>query len=117
MMAAFYGEQRVLILDQGREAMLQELHCGHPGITKMRSLSIMYVWWPTIDSNIKETVLCCTDCQCTCSQHPHAVAPLQPWKWPTQPWSRVHFDFAGPFQNKLLLVVVDAHSNWVEARW
>ena len=44
------------------------------------------------------------------------MAPLQPWKWPTHPWSRVHINFVGPFQNKLLLVVVDAHSKWVEAK-
>ena len=67
-----------------------------------------------IDSDIEKTVRRCTDCQSVQSAPP--VAPLQPWKWPTCPWSRVHIDFAGPFQNKLFLVVVDAHSKWVEAK-
>ena len=82
--------------------------------SRMRSLSRMYVWWPTIDSDIEKTVRRCTNCQSVQSAPP--VAPLQPWKWPTCPWSRVHIDFAGPFQNKLFLVVVDAHSKWVEAK-
>ena len=24
-------------------------------------------------------------------------APLHSWEWPSQPWSRLHLDFAGPF--------------------
>ena len=105
---------RVLILDLGREPILQELHCGHSGITKMKSLSRMYMWWPTINSDIEKTVRRCTDCQSVQSAPP--VSPLQLWKWPTHSWSRVHVKFSGPFQNKLLLVVVAAHSNWVEAK-
>ena len=43
-----------------------------------------------------------------------AVAPLHPWLWPTQPWDRIHVDFAGPCQGRMLLVVTDAHSKWPE---
>lgn len=101
---------RVLIPKPGREAVLQELHCGHPGITKMRSLARMFVWWPSIDSDIEMSVRRCPDCQSV--QPSPSVAPLHPWKWPTRPWARLHIDFAGPFQNKIFL---DAHSKWVEA--
>ena len=104
---------RVLVPEPGREAVLDELHCGHPGITKMRSLARMYVWWPSIDSDIEKSVRRCTECQNVQSTPP--VAPLHPWKWPTHPRARLHIDFAGPFQNKTFLVVVDAHSKWVEA--
>ena len=37
-------------------------------------------------------------------------APLHPWEWATTPWQRIHIDYAGPFQNSMFLVVVDAHS-------
>ena len=37
------------------------------------------------------------------------------WEWPKKPWSRIHVDHAGPFQEKTILVVVDAHSKWIEA--
>ena len=41
-------------------------------------------------------------------------APLHPWEWATAPWQRIHIDYAGPFQNSMFLVVVDAHSKWPE---
>ena len=31
-----------------------------------------------------------------------------------QPWSHIHIDYAGPFLNKMLLVIIDAHSKWME---
>ena len=37
---------------------------------------------------------------------------LHPCEWPSSPWERVYVDFAGPFLNKMFLVVVDAHSKW-----
>ena len=42
------------------------------------------------------------------------LAPLQPWSWPTRPWSRLHLDFAGAFLGKIFLVLIDAHSKWIE---
>ena len=40
--------------------------------------------------------------------------PMQSWEWPTQPWSRLHIDYAGSFQGKMLLVVIDTPSKWIE---
>ena len=42
------------------------------------------------------------------------MAPLHPWEWPTKPWSRLHVDFAGPFQGKTFIVLVDSLSKWPE---
>ena len=41
--------------------------------------------------------------------------PLHPWQWPTRPWTRLHIDFAGPIEGKMLLIVVDSYSLWIEA--
>ena len=35
---------RVVIPRRGRDAVLQELHEGHPGMSKMKALARMYVW-------------------------------------------------------------------------
>ena len=104
---------RVIVPPQGREAVLMELHEGHPGMTKMKALSRMYVWWPGINVDIEKSVRLCTECQEVQSSPP--AAPLHPWKWPSRPWSRLHLDFAGPFQGKMFLVLIDAHSKWIEA--
>ena len=104
---------RIVIPPPGRQAVLQELHEGHPGISRMRALARMYVWWPGINSDIEKSVRLCQPCQDVQSSPP--PAPLNPWKWPTRPWARLHMDFAGPFQGKTILVVIDAHSKWIEA--
>ena len=104
---------RVVIPPQGRKAVLQELHDGHPGMTRMKALARMFVWWPGIDKDIENSVVSCPNCQENQSTPP--VAPMYPWKWPTRPWSRLHLDFAGPFLGKMYLVLIDAHSKWIEA--
>ena len=101
---------RVVVPVQGREAVLQELHEGHPGMTKMKALARMYVWWPGMEKDIEMTVRTCAECQTVRATPP--VAPLHPWKWPTRPWARLHLDYAGPFLGKML---IDAHSKWIEA--
>ena len=30
------------------------------------------------------------------------------------PWTRMHEDFAGPMDGRMYLIVVDAHSKWLE---
>ena len=103
---------RVVIPPPGRKLVLSQLHDTHPGICKMKSLARSYVWWPGMDTDIVTTVQHCD----TCQQHRPSPqkAPLHPWEWPSRPWSRVHIDHTGPFQGKLFLVLVDAHSKWIE---
>ena len=40
---------------------------------------------------------------------------MHPWEWPQRPWSRLCIDYAGLFVDKMFLVIVDAHSKWIEA--
>ena len=41
-------------------------------------------------------------------------APLNPWEWPQCSWATVHADFPGPFVGHMFLILVDAHSKWME---
>ena len=65
-----------------------------------------------MDQQIEETVKECPECQQSQASPP--VAPLCLWQWPTRPWSHIHIDFAGPMDNVTFLVIVDAHSKWIE---
>ena len=103
---------RVLIPEQGRQAILMELHEGHPGMSRMKSLARMYVWWPGLDADIEKSVRLCQACQVVQSLPPHV--PLNPWKWPSRSWARLHLDFAGPLENRMFLVLIDAYSKWIE---
>ena len=104
---------RNVVPQPGRQALLQELHEGHPGMSRMKSLARMYVWWPNINADIEKSVRLC--CECQQVQSSPAVAPLSPWKWPSRQWARLHLDFAGPFLGKNILITVDAYSKWIEA--
>ena len=100
-----------MIPPQGRHLVLQQIHDTHPGINKMKSFARSYVWWPGIDTDITTAVQKCEVCQV--NRPSPTKAPLHPWEWPSRPWSRIHIDHAGPFQGKLFLIIIDAHSKWM----
>ena len=104
---------RVVVPEAARKVILYELHNGHWGMSRMKSLARMFVWWPGLDSDIEQIVRKCEECQSVQSSPP--LAPLHPWKWPTRPWSRLHLDFAGPLFGKMFLILIDPHSKWIEA--
>ncbi|KAL0148659.1 hypothetical protein M9458_055986, partial [Cirrhinus mrigala] len=103
---------RVVVPSSARREVLAMLHDAHPGIVHMKGLARSYVWWPGTDGEIEETVKACRTCQM--SRHAPTKAKVHPWDWTTKRWSRLHIDFAGPFQGKVFLIVVDAHSKWLE---
>ena len=47
-----------------------------------------------------------------CKQPPKTT--VHAWEWPSQPYKRIHVDFAGPFMGRFVLVMVDANSRWPE---
>ena len=83
-----------------------------PGISKMKNNARIFVWWPGMNKDIEELVKECSECNLNRAS-PHK-APLQQWKLPTRPWARVHLDYAGPVEGKMFLVIIDAHSKWME---
>ena len=102
----------MIVPPQGRAQVIAELHEAHPGISRMKALARGYVWWPNMDRELEDAVKKCQQCQL--HQKAPAEAPLHPWEWPGQPWSRVHIDYAGPYKGHMYLVVIDAHSKWME---
>ena len=109
--SVFWGI-RVVIPERLRSQVLAELHHGHPGVVNMKAVARSHLWWPGVDKAIESCVRACAACQV--SRNLPAKAPLHPWAWPESPWERIHVDFAGPIQGRMLLVVTDAHSKWPE---
>ena len=103
---------RVIVPPSLRGKVLDQLHDGHPGIGKMKALARQYVWWPGLDGDVEGRVEKCVPCQDNCKSPPSA--PLHPWEWPQRPWVRVHADYAGPFLGHMFLILIDAHSKWLE---
>ena len=96
------GGARVVVPSSLRHAVLTELHETHSGMTRMKGLSRSYACWPKIDSDIERIVSTCLVCQKMRSEP--AKAPVHPWTFPTQAWSRIHVDFAGPVSGATYLV-------------
>ncbi|XP_011859382.1 PREDICTED: uncharacterized protein K02A2.6-like [Vollenhovia emeryi] len=107
----FFGD-RIVVPTRLRKQILCELHQGHPGTARMRLLAKSKVFWPKLDVDIQELVRRCKNCA-TNDKTP-TKCTLQSWPIPQGPWSRVHVDYAGPINDFMYLVVVDAFSNWPE---
>ena len=107
-----YGEGELLFQKLVDPKFSQELLEAHPGSTRMKRIARTLVWWPGLDKDIEKRVQCCLECQSNQCSPP--LSPLQPWKWPTRPWSRLHADFAGPYLGRMFLIIIDAHSKWLE---
>ena len=104
---------RVVVPEAGRSVVLEELHDGHPGASRMKALARGVVWWPGLDKDVENTVKECV--QCDSNKKMPSPVPMHPWEWPSRPWSRLHMDYAGPFMNRMFLLVVDARTKWLEA--
>ncbi|XP_045765544.1 uncharacterized protein K02A2.6-like [Maniola jurtina] len=103
---------RVVIPEGCRSRVLAELHEAHMGIVKTKAMARSYVWWPGVDEAVEAACRACGVCAREADAPPHhAVAS---WPWPGKPWTRIHIDFLGPLFNKLYLIVVDAHTKWIE---
>lgn len=103
---------RVMIPQSLRSKILEEIHLGHLGILKMKILARSFVYWKGIDKDIEELVSQCRECRLK-QNEPNKV-PLHHWEVPTEPWQRIHIDFAGPLHGYYLFIIVDALSKWVE---
>ncbi|XP_058449437.1 uncharacterized protein K02A2.6-like [Malaya genurostris] len=106
-----YGE-RVVIPQAYRKRVLQQLHKGHPGVERMRSIARQYVFWPNIDDDVAKTVGKCNDCASVAKTD--RKTNLESWPSPEKSWQRVHLNYAGPVGGQYYLILVDAFSKWPE---
>ena len=84
--------RRVIVPTTLRSHMLEELHDCHPGMCRMKALARSFVWWPGMDQDIEDKVRSCATC--TSTQNTPKKVPLHMWPWATEPFQRVHVDFA-----------------------
>ncbi|XP_043063528.1 uncharacterized protein K02A2.6-like [Drosophila ficusphila] len=107
----FWGN-RAVIPFMDRQEILSALHAHHPGIVRMKALARSYVWWPGLDADIEKAVSQCLACQHTRNSPPRS--DVHHWESAKKPWSRLHIDFAGPFQGNTFFLVVDSFTKWLE---
>ena len=103
---------RIVVPKKLQATISNLLHEGHPGIVSMKELARFYVWWPCINKQIEEQVAQCSACQSGRARKPEV--PLFSWSVTSEPWSRVHIDFAGPFEGFMWMIVIDSYTKWLE---
>ena len=103
---------RVVVPPKLRSRLMEELHMDHSGASRMKELARGYVWWPNLDKELEGLANSCAECLALRAMPPKAE--LHPWEWPERPWHRLHVDYAGPVDGRYFLVIVDAHSKWVD---
>lgn len=95
-----------------QKQVLSEIHDGHLGIVKMKSIARNFVYWPSVDQDIEVLGLNCDACRSVRDAPPrHSI---HSWEFPAGPWQRLHADFAQLY-GKYYIIVVDAYSKWLEA--
>ncbi|KAL0821769.1 hypothetical protein ABMA28_005190 [Loxostege sticticalis] len=104
---------KVVIPQNLQHKVLTELHSSHLGIVKTKSEARSKFWFPGIDQAIETIIKKCTLCSSDLRSSPPR-SKVFTWPYPNEPFQRVHMDFLGPIQNQMYLVVIDAHSKWVE---
>ncbi|XP_062713761.1 uncharacterized protein K02A2.6-like [Aedes albopictus] len=101
---------RVYVPPSLRVKVLRELHSTHFGISRIKSLARSYCWWEGIDKDIESLVKDCASCQAAKANPPKVS--FHCWDTPSEPFQRVHADYAGPFMGFYYLILIDAYSKW-----
>ena len=102
---------RVVVPLEIQTEILRLLHEGHPGISRMKGLARSYYRWPSLDDDIEAIVRECAGCQSTRKQY---NSSYESWPEAKCNWQRINIDFAGPFIGQMFMIMVDAHSKWLE---
>ena len=71
-------ENHIIIPTRARKDILEELHEGHPGVSRMKIIAKGIAWWPGIDHEIEAHVKACPEYQQ--NQKAPASASLHPWE-------------------------------------
>lgn len=103
-------DDRIVIPQVERLAVLDKIHSGHLGITKCRARAAQSVWWPGMSLQIAEMVRNCESCR---RESNAQQAPLLRSEFPSRPWEKLGSDLFF-FENKWYLLVVDYHSRFIE---
>ncbi|XP_036322190.1 uncharacterized protein K02A2.6-like [Rhagoletis pomonella] len=101
---------RVVLPLTAQATVLELLHEGHWGMTRMKQMARQHCWWPSMDTHIEKKVSQCEICQQQSTSSP--ARAYTNWPVAERPWQRLHLDFAGPFHNATWLICIDAFSKY-----
>lgn len=78
----------------------------------MKELALGYLWRPNLYFALD--TLSNSSPECLVRKALPPKAELFPREWPKTPWHTLHVDHAGRVDRRYFLIIVDAHSKWVD---
>jgi hypothetical protein len=106
-----YGA-RVVVPKALRAKVLEELHDTHQGIVRSKAKARQHMFWPGITEDVEQMVRNCEKCQSWGANTPESE--VHPTGWPKEAWAALNMDLAGPVAGRMLLIVTDQMSKWME---
>ena len=106
-----FKNKSLLIPKKLRPEMLKIIHEGHMGIERCKNLIKDLIFWPNINSDIKNIVENCDACMKY--KNNNSKEPLILHNVPQIPWFKLGTDIFH-FNNKIYLLVVDYFSKFIE---
>ena len=118
----FVDDQIAVPIDLRRK-LIEILHFGHSGTTKMLSDAKIF-WWPEMRKDIEQKVKDCTACLATGKNLKYQIPKNQYGKLEklSEPGQELQIDFTGKLHNKKLngepqiLIAIDRFSKWPTAK-
>ena len=92
---------RVFVQPNWQIRLMDDLHDGHMGVTRMKGVARSYLWWPGLDQYIESCVR--DGAVCMATDNTPSVTTLEPWSWPLRPWQHVHINYADMYGNNFLV--------------
>ena len=103
-------KDRIVIPSTLRKQVLDILHSAHQGVEGMRSRATTSIYWPGLNSSIKETRKNCRICEQIAPSQPREPLNLIPHaEYPFQHVCSDAFEMNGQYY----LAIVDRYSNWL----
>ena len=102
-------------------SLLTAVHsASHLGIVKLKQKLRQFAYWPGMDRDCEETIVCCVPCQNSDKSFQTTTAPLKPRTYPDGPWLEIGIDIIGPFATaprgyRYMVVLTDLFSKWPAA--
>ena len=106
-----FKNQKVVIPKAMRPEMISRIHSSHLGIESCLRKARDLVFWPSMNSEIKEAVIKCSVCAEYQAKNPKQ--PMQSHSIPDRPWSKVGTDLFSLHSNDYI-VLVDYYSDFIE---
>ena len=106
-----YRGDRIVVPATLRKSLTEKLHQAHMGAESTLRRARTSLWWPGMNSQLKQFISSCQVCQSFQRKNPKES--LMSHSIPDRPWSKIAADLF-EFKGEHYLVLVDYYSDWIE---